>query len=77
MVLPRNLANVAVALVVGLGSRTVAMLAIPSLIIHGPRAFRLAKVGSEETEFCAMDCVGIVRWRASVYSRDSHVSGWV
>ena len=48
---------------VGLGSRTVEMLTAQSLIIHGPRASRLAKVGSAETEFCAMDCVGIVLFK--------------
>ena len=39
-----------------LGSRTVEMLATHGLIIHGPRAFRLAKVSNGEVEF-AMDIV--------------------
>ena len=41
---PRNLVNIAVVLGVVLGSRTVEILAIQSLIIHGLRASMLAKV---------------------------------
>ena len=47
-VLSRNLVDVAVALAAVLGSRTAEMLVTQRLIIHGPRASRLAKVGSEE-----------------------------
>ena len=43
--LSRNLADLAVVLVMVLGSRTAEMLATQSLIIHGSRAFRLAQVG--------------------------------
>ena len=55
-------------LAVALGSRTVEMLTILSLIIHGPTVSRLAKVGSVENESYVMyyggypgietDCVG-------------------
>ena len=41
----RNLASSQVVLAVDLGSRTVEMLVIRILSIHGPRASRLAKVG--------------------------------
>ena len=48
--LPTRLADAAVALAVVLGSRTAEMLATRSLIIHGSRAFRLAKVGCREAD---------------------------
>ena len=41
---PTRLANVAVAVVAVLGSRTAEMPATHNLIIHGPRASRFAKV---------------------------------
>ena len=44
--LPRNPANVAVALAAVLGSGTVVMLVTQSLITHGPMASRPANVGS-------------------------------
>ena len=56
--LPRNLVNVAVALAVVLGSRSVEMWTTQSLSIHGPRVCRLAKVSCGQAEFCGVhiDC---------------------
>ena len=50
VVLARNPANVAVALVVVLGSRTAGTSATQGSIIHGLRASRRAKVSVEEVE---------------------------
>ena len=47
--LSRNPVDVAVALAVVLGSRTAEMPGTQSLVIHGPRASKLVKVGIEET----------------------------
>ena len=47
MVLSRNLVNVAVVLVVVLGSRNAGISRTLSSIIHGPTVYRLAKVGYE------------------------------
>ena len=52
MALPKRLANVAVALPAVLGSTTAEMSTIPRLIIHGPRASRLAKVRCGKVEYC-------------------------
>ena len=52
--LSRNLVYSAVALAGVLGSRTAEMLVTQSLLIHGPRAFRLAKVGCGVTECCVV-----------------------
>ena len=41
-------------LAVELGSRIAGMSATQNLIIHGPRPFRLAKVGSRESEYDTM-----------------------
>ena len=47
---PRKLAHLAVVLVAVLGSRTVEMVMMQSLIIHGLRASRLAQACGIETE---------------------------
>ena len=51
MALRRNLVDVTVALEVVLGSRIVAMLGTHCLPIRGPRAFKLAKVRYQESNF--------------------------
>ena len=58
--LPRNLGKVAVALVVVLGSGTADMPAKHTSVIHGPRAFGLAKVGCEEAQLCDVYCVNMM-----------------
>ena len=55
--LPGNPANAAVVLAVVLGLRTVEMPATQNLIIHGPRAFGLAKVGCGQFVPCIVVCV--------------------
>ena len=50
-------------LVVVLGSRTVEMLGTQSLIIHGPRVFRLAKVGYGNIVFLSTFLVRFVLFK--------------
>ena len=56
MALQANLSNVAVVLTAVLGSGSVDMPAMHSLIIHGTRAFRPANVRCHKVEFYAMQC---------------------
>ena len=68
MALSRNLANSAVALAAELGSRNVEMSGTPMLIIHGPRAFRLAKVGHGDADFCDAHCARNYEYRSHIVS---------